>query len=256
MQMANYEIFSMISTICFLFSGGFLAVSILLYFLWGIRKDMDYLSGRAAEKAIEAMREEGTGRSAQGKPGDLSKALRKRNGSGNTGEMRESRRLSGRMGQPSRQNQAPAAQAKPADSRVRPAPRPAQADYFGTGYVPPSAAPAPRPAQTSEPERQTVVLEEEQATQLLEEERGTQLLGEEEPATQLLEEERGTQLLGEEESAEPPEETYGLTGQLQQDGVVIPPTAEDISRAAEIQAVEITILEDILLINSDEVIEA
>lgn len=255
----NFELLGTISTICFLFSGGFLVVTVLLFFLLDIRKDMDYLSGRAAARAIEEMREEGADRAAQAKPNDLSKMLRKRSGAASSGELRESRRLSGRITPPQRQTQAPAPQPAPPaparDTRQRPAPRPAQADYFGTGYVAPAPQSVPRPAPAAPaPEKQTVVLQEEKPTELLEEQ-GTQLLGAEQ--TQLPEE-RGTQLLGEErQTVVLTAGNAGLTAQLQEDGTVVLPTpAEEMAAMeAEIVPVEMTILDDILLIHSDDMIE-
>ena len=145
----TYSSLQTIGVLCFMVSAGFLAVSVLIFFLWDMRDIIGRLSGRAQKKALENMRSAGT----FGKTGtnivDMS-VLEKKSGTLPTGSGRTGRRTgkTGKSGKTAQPPQPP----KPAEAK---APE-ATPNYFGDPY--PNKTP-PTPIAPAAPEPQTAVIE-------------------------------------------------------------------------------------------------
>lgn len=143
----TYSSLQTVAILCFMVSAGFLAVSVLIFFLWDMRDIIGRLSGRAQKKALEQMRSTG----AIGKTGstvvDMS-VLEKKSGPLPTGSGRTGGRRTGKTGRSGRTVQPP----QPAPAKTPEA----APDYFGEPY--PNKTP-PTPIVTSMPEPQTAVME-------------------------------------------------------------------------------------------------
>lgn len=160
----NYSTLQTIAIVCYMVSGGFLAVSILVFFLWDIRDIVGRMTGSSERRALARMRSGGEIGKTGGTVVDMA-ALEKSGAVKNQG----SGRLTRRSGRVNKNQQAkstpPPAEMSPAQER--PASPGGTPDYFGAPYpnkTPPAPIPpAAREAQTvlmDEAVRQTTVIQE------------------------------------------------------------------------------------------------
>lgn len=185
----SYSILQTIAIICYMIAVGFLAVAVLIFFLWDMRDIIGRLTGSSQRKALARMRSDGSvGRT--GAPLIDASLLEKKDAA------QTSTRLSRRSGRISRDVAAknpPAYNDIPAPKKQEPAPQAsASANYFGAPYpnktpptpIPPAPAPsaetAPMPSAETAPmplrEGETMDLEQWQRSQAATEDPGTEVL--------------------------------------------------------------------------------
>lgn len=150
----SYTTLQTIAIACYMVAAGFLAVSVLIFFLWDMRDIIGRLTGSSQRKALAQMRSGDAIGKTGGNVVDMS-ALEK-SGTLKSHSSGPSGRRSGRVAKP--------IQSKP-DSRPLPQPQPelkpldSKPDYFGAPYpnkTPPTPIPA---AQGASPEPQTSVIQ-------------------------------------------------------------------------------------------------
>lgn len=193
----SYSILQTIAVICYMIAVGFLAVAVLIFFLWDMRDIIGRITGSSQRKALARMRSDGSvGRT--GAPLIDASLLEKKDA------VQTSTRLGRRTSRTNRDSAAkkpPAYNDVPAPKKQEPAPQPsATASYFGTPYpnkTPPTPiAPAPAPSAETAPmpsaetmpmpnadvataplrEGETMDLEQWQRSQAAVEDPGTELL--------------------------------------------------------------------------------
>jgi hypothetical protein len=217
----DYSTLQTIAIICYMVSAGFLAVSVLIFFLMDMRQIIGRLTGSAQRKALAHMRSSGT----VGKSGEVvvdMSLLEKQKTAGMQTSGRVSRR-SGRMGKSGSvktvQPPVPPVKAEPVQ------PHGNAVDYFGAPY--PNKTPPAPVSPPSEPQ--------------------TALMPEAPPETTIIQ--------------EPPQpsvpsagsETMDLAGWATRRAEVAPP---DLPAADDsVAPVKMTIVEDILFLHTETFIE-
>lgn len=229
----DYSTLQTIAIICYMISAGLLSVSVLIFFLMDMRQIIGRLTGSAQRKALARMRSGG----AVGKTGetivDLS-VLEKRGRVSPAGASGRISRRSGRVSKGTQNKPVQTSSAKPVSapaSSMSGAP-----DYFGAPY-PNKTPPAPvsqMPQMPDEP-RTTIIHEWTPQTTVIEESTQQQVPASPGSETMDLEQWQNAQSAAQPQSA--------------------PSEPELIVEEDVVQPVQMTVLDDIVLIHTESFIE-